>query len=273
MVMKTTPNGQRIKELRTSQKEELPQMKFAYQCGISERTLRRIETENRVVGYPTLIRIAEKLGVAIEQVALSVSGPKLVAGGKVLSSATTGAAINLAISPDQKTEPQASVEPETIHIPRHTTAGLASVASAQALYELAEGSMQIKPHMLVDAAPAQMGMVEECLGLLKAVSQRQWSCGEPVAPDAHDGADFPEMSRRKGLAELFVLLKGHDIRIVASREMYRYPPGETPWLKGQRDCWHLVIAFAPPRGEWEEDGVSVPFDGGCDIVLPYKPVF
>jgi len=118
-----------------------------------------------------------------------------------------------------------------------------------------------------------MAMVEECLGLLKAVSQRQWSCGKPVAQDAYDDTDFPEISRRKRLTELFVLLKGHDIRVVASREMYRYPPGEMPWLEDQRDCWHLVIAFAPPLGEWEEERVSVPFDGGSEIVLPYEIPF
>ena len=95
----------------------------------------------------------------------------------------------------------------------------------------------------------------------------------PVPPDAYDNFDFPEISRRRRLGELFVLLKGHDIRIVASREMYRFPPAETPWLEGCRDCWHMVIAFVPLRGEWGHDSVSVPFDGGCDIVLPCKPIF
>jgi hypothetical protein len=133
--------------------------------------------------------------------------------------------------------------------------------------------MEIVPHVLVDSAPAQMAMIEECLGILKAVSNRAWSCGRPVAPDTHDAADFPEASRRTRLAELFVLLKGHDIRIAAGSEIYHYPPGATPWLEGQTFCNHLVVAFAPPRGEYEEEQVTVPFDGGRELVLPYKPLY
>ncbi len=273
MVMKLTANGQKIKELRLGQKTDLPRKTFAKKCDISERQLQRIENANLSVGYPTLKGIAEQLGVPIEEIVLSVCGPKLVPSARVASPSSMPHADNLATAPGRKTKSLASVEPEMIHIPRHTRVGLAPVASAQVLYELAESSMEIKPHMLVDTAPEQMEMVEECLGLLKAVSQRQWSCGTSIAPDAHDETDFPEISRRRRLAELFVILKGHDVRIVASREMYRYPAGERPWLDGQRDCWHLVVAFAPPRGEWEEDGVSVPFDGGCHIVLPYKPLF
>ncbi len=85
MVRKVTPNGQRIKELRTSQEYELTQAKFAHLCNISERKLRRIETESRETDYPTMIRIAEKLGVALEQIVHSVSGPKLVTRGKELT--------------------------------------------------------------------------------------------------------------------------------------------------------------------------------------------
>src|SRR5271155_5833685 len=95
--------------------------------------------------------------------------------------------------------------------------------------------------------------------------------------DAHDDADFPEVSRRRRLAELFVLLKGHDIRIVANSEHYEYPLGATPlegrctfdrlrlteamtsWPRWQVSAYHLVVAFAPPRGEYEEDQVTVPF--------------
>jgi hypothetical protein len=83
--------------------------------------------------------------------------------------------------------------------------------------------MEIVPHVLVDAAPAQMGMIEECLEILKVISDHQWSCGGPAAADAHDCANFPEASRRRRLAELFVLLKGHDIRIAAESEIYSTP--------------------------------------------------
>jgi hypothetical protein len=84
--------------------------------------------------------------------------------------------------PRKETPPLAAaeaVEPETIHILRHRTISLAPITGAQALYELARSSMEIVPHVLVDAAAAQMGMIEECLEILKAISDRAWSCGRP----------------------------------------------------------------------------------------------
>jgi hypothetical protein len=118
-----------------------------------------------------------------------------------------------------------------------------------------------------------MAMIKECLAVLKAVSDRRLSRGASVPADAHDDADFPGISRRCRLTELFVLLKGHDIRIVAEQEEYRYPPGAIPWLPGQKFCFQLIIGFAAPCGEYSEEGVTVPFDGGCDITLSSKIPF
>jgi DNA-binding XRE family transcriptional regulator len=255
MTMRLTPNGARIKELRTRCATELPQKKLADLCNISERQLRRIENENVEVISPTAERIAKALKVTVEDIVFSAGWPKLVQ--------------------EVKEPPSSIIEtvcPETISIPRYTTAGLAPVSGAQELYGLAEGNMEIVPHVLVDCPPAQMAMIEECLSLLKGISLRRWSGGKAIAPDVHDGADFPETSRLRRLAELFVLLKGHDVRIVAAGTMiYHYPPGATAWLKGERTSFQLVIAFAPPRGEYEESTVAVPFDGGRDLVLPYNP--
>ncbi|HEV2878453.1 MAG TPA: hypothetical protein VGW96_02630, partial [Candidatus Eremiobacteraceae bacterium] len=75
------------------------------------------------------------------------------------------------------------------------------------------------------------------------------------------------------LAEICVLLKGHDIRVVANSEIYHYPLGATPWLEGQNTCNHLIVAFAPPRGEHEEISLTVPFDAGRELFLPYKLSF
>ena len=93
------------------------------------------------------------------------------------------------------------------------------------------------------------------------------------APDAYDGVDFPGASRRRRLAELFVHLKGHDIRIVAASEIYRYPPGERPWTDDQDMCFQAVVGFAPPRAGCDEEDVAVSYDGGRDVVLPDKPLF
>jgi len=273
MTIRLAVNGARIKELRAGGTAELPQKTLAGQCGISERQLRRMENENLGTKLPVLKRLAKALGVAVEDISFGWRGPELVLGEKTPALAAS-----------------AVEEPEPIHLPRHTTASLAPVIGAQALYELAKHSMEIVPHVLVDVAPAQMGMIEECLEILKVISDQEWSCGYPVASDAHDDADFPEASRRRRLAELFVLIKGHDIRIMASEEHYEYRIGTTPqegrctfdrlrlteamtsWPRCAASSYRLVVAFAPPRGEYEDDQVIVPFDRGCEKVLPYEPI-
>jgi transcriptional regulator with XRE-family HTH domain len=251
MVRKVAANGTRIKELRTHSSSELPQKKLAKLCGISERQLRRIENENLPVSTAVLRQLALHLNAGVDQIAFSVQGPSLVA------------------QQDSVATPSKTVANEPRIIPRHTTTHLKPVSTAQALYDLAEGSMEVVPHLLLDAPAAQMAMIEECLSLLKAVSDRKWSLG-PVPADVHDSADFPEISRRTRLTELFVLLKGHDIRIVAESEIYTYPPGAQPWLEGEKFCFQLVVAFAPPRGEYDEAHVVVPFDAGREFVLDLK---
>jgi transcriptional regulator with XRE-family HTH domain len=250
MVKKVTSNGTQIKKLRTDSLSELPQKKFAAVCGISERQLRRIENDSLVVPMPVLQRIAKALGVCVDAIAYGAQRPTLATENDNV--------VTLSNAP--------APTPEII--PRHTTVGLSPVSTAQALYELAQSSMEVIPHVLVDAPSEQMAMIKECLSLLKAVSDRRWSCGAPVTADAHDDADFPEVSRRSRLAELFVLLKGHDIRVVAEHAIYMYPPGARPWTQGQSSCFQFIIGFAPPRSEYEEEYVTVPFDGGREIVLP-----
>lgn len=256
MAMKVAVNGARIKTLRAEAADELPQKKLAALCGISERQLRRIENGNLAVSKSVLRQLAAHLKVEMPEIAFGLDGSQLAPSQKNSQTALT------------KEEDSAE-----IHIPRHTTTFLGPVPGAHALYDMAANCQQIVPHVLVDAAPAQMEMIEECLDLLNAISRRKWSAGEPIPPDAYDATAFPEMARRKRLSELFVLLKGHDIRIVADQLIYDYPAGEDPWLPGQRFCFQLVIAFAPPRGQYEEDSLTVPFDGGRDQVLPRKPIF
>lgn len=255
MVMRLAANGRRIKELRTGGTAELPQKTLAARCGISERQLRRMENENALTKLPVLERVARELGVGVSDISFGFRGPQLVSGEEppALAAAVGG-------------------EPETMHLPRHTTASLPPVVSSRELYELAQASMEILPHVLVDAGPAEMEIIEESLEILKVISDQEWSCGRPIASDAHDAADFPETSRLRRLAELFVLIKGHDIRILASSEIYHYPPGSDALARGRTTCNQLVVTFAPPRGEYEEERITVPFDRGREFLLPYKPI-
>jgi transcriptional regulator with XRE-family HTH domain len=256
MAMKVAANGERIKALRTAALTELPQKVLAAQCNISERQLRRIENDNLLVSLPILKRLASSLGVEPADIAFGLDGPTLVP-----------------VKADAQIQTAEVDDSDKLHIPRHRTATLGPISSARALYDLAAGCQQIVPHVLVDAAPAQFEMIEECVGILTTVSRREWSIAEPVVRDAYDDNDFPELARHKRLSELVVLLKGHDIRIVVDKEIYDYPVGVTPWLPDQRFCFQLVVAFAPPRGQYEEESVVVPFDGGRDHVLPRKSIF
>lgn len=255
MAMKVAANGERIRALRNMSPTELPQKVLATQCQISERQLRRIENENLKVSLPVLQRLAGRFGVDITEIAFGLVGPQLVSGRN-------------------STGKRAAVDDDLgeTNIPRHRTALLAPISSARELYSRAADCQQIVPHVLVETGPAQLTMIQECLGILSAVSHRKWSLG-PITPDRHDDDEFPDLAREKRLAELFVLLKGHDIRIVADQVIYDYPDEETPWLQGQRFCFQFVVAFVPPRGQYEEDTVTVPFDGGRDHVLPRKPNF
>src|ERR1700756_3783609 len=155
-----------------------------------------MENKNVAVKLPVLERLASALGVAVDDISYGLRGPQLISGEK-------------------KPAPET---PEIIHLPRHTTESLPPVVSAQSLYELAKSSMEVVPHVLVDAGPAEMEMIEECLEILKVISHQAWFRGHPVASDAHDDADFPEVSRCRRLAELLVLLKGHDIRILGEEK-------------------------------------------------------
>jgi len=258
MVKKFTTNGSEIKRRRNDNLNDMPQKLLAQKCGISEKTVQRIENANYPISLTLLHKMGTALGAKIDEIAYGVGRPTLV--GKQDRT-----------SVHSHTPGPASL-PETTVIPRHTTSRLDPVLTAQALYELAQGSQEIIPHVLIDVPATQMAIIYECLTLLKAVSDRQWFLDDaPVAADAHDTAEFPDISRRTRLAELFVLIKGHDIRLVAEREIY-HNPGVSPRLEGLDFCFQLLVGFAPPRAEYEEEYVTVPFDAGREVVLPSESI-
>ena len=248
MVKRMRVNGQRVKQLRTGGPAEVPQKALAPRCGMSERKLRRVENENLPITLAEAKAVARALNVGVEEILFSTP---------------------FAIVPSREAAADlVETGPGSVLYPRHTTIRLSPVAGAGALHDMAEAAMQIVPHVMVDAAPAQMAAIEECLSLLKAVSRRKWSCGDPVPRDAHDGVDFPGASRRRRLAELFVHLKGHDIRIVAASEIYRYPPGERPWTDDQDMCFQAVVGFAPPRGSTTKRTSLFPTTAGGTSCCP-----
>jgi hypothetical protein len=107
------------------------------------------------------------------------------------------------------------------------------------------------------------------LSLLKGIMQRQWHSLGPAAPDSYDELEFPDISRRKRIAEVLVLLKGNDIRIVIDGHFKYYQDWETPWLPGMSFYTQLLIGFAPPA-MYGEEGVEVPIDHGKDLKIPSK---
>src|SRR6185437_172385 len=256
MPMILIPNGRRIKELRRKRERGSTQKELEFSTGISERALRRIENENRPTQIENLRRLAAELEVPLEDIVFAASGqPRLVP--------TNGEIV--------RQRPSEHSEPEFIDIPRYSTASLMPMRKVQQLYQEVSYAQAIVPHLLVQANSERLALIEELLGLLKAIMVRHWSVLGPATPDEHDKADFPELSRQRRVSDLMVLLKGNDIRICANTHIKYYQPRETPWLPEQKFFTQLQIAFASPV-EYGGEDVSVPVDHGKDIRLPRDPI-
>lgn len=256
MPMILTPNGRRIRELRRNRERGSTQKELEHSTGISERALRRIENENRPTRIESLRRLAAALGVPLDDIVFA-------AGGQPRLASTTGEVVT---DPSKERS-----DPEFIDIPRHDTALLKPMKTVQQLYEEVGHAQEIVPHLLAQADAERLALVEELLGILKTLMMHQWSVLGSPPPDAHDEAEFPDLSRQRRMAELMVLLKGNDIRVCAETHFKYYQPGETPWLPGEKWITQIHIAFAPPA-EYGEENVSVPVDHGKDIRLPRGPI-
>jgi transcriptional regulator with XRE-family HTH domain len=257
MAMMLVPNGDRIRNLRSSRETEYRQKTIAAKAGISERQLRRIENENKMTKAEDLRRLAAALDTTLDDIAFAPAArPRLAA--------ENGQAV--ALSP--KTE-----EPlEFIEIPRHGTTSLRPAGGVQDLCDEARRAQEIVPHILVEPDPERFTLIEELLSLLKGFMLRSWHSLGPVDPDSYDGLEFPDISRQKRIGELLVLLKGNDIRVVIEGHFKYYEDWETPWLPGESFYTRLLVGFAPPA-LYGEERVEVPIDHGRDLKLPTKLPF
>jgi transcriptional regulator with XRE-family HTH domain len=256
MPLMLTPRGQRIKQLRERRETEYRQKTIAAKARISVRTLRRIENENKLSRVEDLRRLAAALDTTLDDIAFATDRPRLVSD-----------------------QPEKSVgvrseesHPGFIEISRYSTTYLRTVKGAQDLCEQAGFGQEIVPYILVQADAERLALIEELLSLLKAMVLRKWQILGPAALDRYDRCEFPEASRLKRLAELLVLLKGNDIRVVADTHMKHYQDGEAPWLPGEKYYTQLIVGFAPPV-EYGQESIEVPVDHGRDLKIPTKPPF
>ena len=252
MPRKFTTNGPKIRQLREDRERGATQKEFAHEIGVSERTLRKIEKENHQVDRPTLDRIAKAFGIHRNEVIFSSSGPCLV------SEATA--------SVSAKKVPAGPNDAPTI-IPRFDTIYLQVVKGAAELYEQASGVHEVVPKFLVELNAETSEYVEELLSIL---------C--PLTFDDRDrdqsaNGGTKEITDRRRLRELVVLLKGNDVWVYADTHDKYLPESFEEKPNGQRQIRaQLVIAFGPP-GEYGEESVEVDFDHGQPIVLPTHPIF
>ena len=249
-----TPDGAKIKEIRNDREAGYKQWEVAEKAGLSVRTLRRIENENRPVKEAALRRLAGTLGVPLDVIALSTGTPRLVhqAAG------------------DESPGPAGNEGGTTI--PRYDTTYLHPLeGGAQELVRLAEAAQEIVPHIMVDADPERFALIEELLLMLNRISTRKWSGAGPRVPDSYDEMPFPEAGRFKRLAELLVLLKGNDILVCADTHIRYVPEGDVPRV-GDCPCYfQLLVAFILPD-EHGDHMAEVPIDHGRDIRLQREPV-
>lgn len=241
------PNGSVIKQLRLEHPTFCKQESFAHALGTTSRTVRRIENKNGVTDLIRLKKMAQLLGVDLEKIAFSATAPEAEATN--------------------------ADEPELDHFERMTHAYLEPVTVDWLIGEVTGTFVSaVIPHVMVTHQPGALGDIEEFLGLLDGMIRRrlQFRVNAPK-PEVHDTAPFPDISRARRLAELAKRLKGDDVRILGATEMWRVPEGQTSEVKVGNYEFQLVIAFAPPRGDYEDGNLKVAYDQGCDFKLPRKP--
>jgi transcriptional regulator with XRE-family HTH domain len=146
MAMMLIPDGDRIRNLRTSRATEYRQKTIAAKAGLSERQLRRMENENKMTKAEDLRRLATALDTTLDDIAFAPDAyPRLVA--------KNGQAVALS--------PKTEEPPDFIEIPRHGTTSLRPTGGVQDLCDEAGRAQEIIPHILVETDPERFALIEE----------------------------------------------------------------------------------------------------------------
>jgi len=262
MPRRLIPNGMKIKAIRAERETGFKQSDVAERARLSIRTLRRIENENSPTMEPDLRRLANTLGVPLDEIVFSFDRPRIVGASTIPDTPVGGG-----------TEEVVEESERWILMPRYDTAYVRPLSGgAPELVRLAESAQEIAPHILVDADPERFALIDELLNILMRLSSERWSSNARAESDQYDDLPFPQVGRLKRLSELLVLLKGNDILVCAETHNRYVPDGELPRVGNVDWYFQLLVAFIPPD-EYGDHRAEIPVDHGRDIRIPEKPIF
>lgn len=242
-------NGARIKALRADKDEDSMQKQVAHALGISERKLRKIENENDLITRKTADALAKLLNVPWQSLVYAAEGPQLVE----------------AVSASHP--PKVLPTEKFISIPRYDHHYAGVVRDEAKLYEEAWTNYVVIPHIQTALTSETSAYAEELLNILEKLAYHPRYQDKPTI----DGRE--EITLRRRIRELLVLLRGNDVWVYTITHMKNLPESDEPLAQRSTEFeFQLVIAFGPP-GEYGEETMKVPVDNGHPFSIPSEPVF
>lgn len=242
---KVIPNGPRIKCLRIDAENKSTQKELAHEMWISERKLRAIENENAPIGVDLLDRFAKWFGVHREQISKSAQ--------------------SLTQNPSVKENPFTKVLAELSEdriVPRHDYDLAYATTDEGNLFKEASSAHDLVCSIDISLSDELAQYAQELFEILTSLTRES-------RDNLRDIPANDEITIRRRIKMLLVLLKGNDIWVYQTSFYRRLPERHEPLPEGEyADLKNrLVVALGPP-GEYGEVSIKVDIDHGQPFFMP-----
>jgi DNA-binding XRE family transcriptional regulator len=238
-VRKIRIDGSKVKQLRNERDRKSTQKEFAHEVDISERKLRAIENADATVGMEVAERIARALNKPVQSLMLKpIESPAPLP------------------SPSDPSGKIVAMLPKREILPRFDDYPAGVISDEASMFEFANNKRVLISHVLTSLTAETSKYVEELLAILKRLTWEGGSFDNPVK-----GSE--EISVRRRIRELLVLLKGNDVWVYGDTHIKILPESfEVQPHEALRDFeMQAIVAFGPP-GEYGETTIKVPVDHG-----------
>lgn len=237
--MRFEVDGGELKRLRSGREKGATQKELAHELRISERLLREIENKDASVAAELLDRIARAFSVS--RVQLCKQSQQVSPSGQAIS------------APRQLKERL---------VPRIDTGHADVVADEATLFDAAAKSQVVVLQVLRPLNQETEDYVAEIVSVASSLGWRGANRDLIGTPG--------ELSIRKRMRELLVLLKGNDVWLYKTDNFKLLPERHTiPDEPDPFDCEVQLILAAGPPGEYGETSVQVAIDNGQPRRLRY----
>lgn len=242
---KFTPNGAVIKQLRKNLDRLSTQKEMANEIGVGDRKYRMIENENLPIALVTVERLAKALGVHRETIIYS-----------------SGTPVAVAVQTQSRRPNSAQLVDEDKLISRYDWDLAHATSDEGRLYQEALRSHDIATVIETKLTEETSAYAEELFEILASLT---WSKRDILT----DIAPVEEVTLRRRIRQLIVLLKGNEVWVYETSFYRRLPERHTLAPEGEpcRYEGRLVIALGPP-GEYGEETLRVNIDNGQPFMLP-----